>query len=54
MASWITEDWELVTVLIDFIQLEGSHSGRNMAKEAFKTLEDLDIVKKVSRHVDLE
>jgi hypothetical protein len=48
-ASWITEDWEIVIALIDFILLTGTHSGANMAKVAFKTLEELDMKDKVSR-----
>lgn len=36
--------------MIDFIELTGTHSGVNMAKEAFKTLEDLDIKEKVRFH----
>lgn len=47
-ASWINEDWEMVITLIDFIQLTGSHSGENMAKEAFKTLKELNIKEKAS------
>ena len=36
-ASWITEDWELVISLIDFILLKGMHSGANMAGMTYKT-----------------
>ena len=46
-ASWINEDWEMRVALIDFIQLVGSHSGENMANEAFKTLNELEMVEKV-------
>jgi hypothetical protein len=38
----------MVVALIDFIQMQGAHSGANMAKAAFKTLEELDMKNKVS------
>jgi len=47
-ASWITEDWELVISLIDFILLKGVHSGANMAGMTYKTLEEFDMKHKVS------
>lgn len=47
-GSWITEDWEMVIALVDFIELTGTHSGANMAKSAFGTLEELDMKEKVS------
>ena len=34
--------------LIDFIRLKWAHSGINMAKEAFKTLQELEIKDKAS------
>jgi hypothetical protein len=47
-ASWITEDWELVISLIDFILLKGVHSGANMAGLTYKTLEEFEMKHKVS------
>ena len=38
----------MVVALIDFIQLVGSHSGKNMAKVAFETLKELNMNDKVS------
>jgi hypothetical protein len=38
----------MVVVLIDFIQMQGTHSGANMVKVAFKTLEELDIKEKAN------
>jgi hypothetical protein len=35
MAHWISKDWKLKNILIDFYQLSGSHSGENLA-EAFE------------------
>jgi len=37
-----------MVALIDFIQLVGSHSGANMAKEAYKTLVELGMTEKES------
>jgi ribosomal protein S5 len=41
----------MVTALIDFIQLVGSHSGKNMAKAAFETLKELNMKDKVSQEL---
>ena len=41
------EDWNIVEVLLDFAELNGSHSGENMATSVYKTLEELNLVDKV-------
>lgn len=46
-GAWISEDWEMVEVLIDFIELKGPHTGDNMASAFFKSLKDLNILDKV-------
>ena len=49
-ASWITKDWELVLLLLDFIELKGAHSGANMAGVVFESLIDLDMKDKVNHY----
>lgn len=48
VVSFITEDWRLEEVLLDFIELHGAHDGKNMA-EALKTvLMETGLIEKVS------
>jgi hypothetical protein len=47
-VMWIDDNWELHEVLLDFIELEGSHTGENMAKYMLDSLIDMDIVETVS------
>ena len=35
MTHWISKDWKLSEILIDFSLLSGAHSGENLA-EAFE------------------
>lgn len=39
-AHYIDADWKLHDVLLDFIHLEGSHSGENLATVFLKCLEE--------------
>ena len=47
-AHWITNNWELKNLLLDFIKLEGLHSGDNLAKVFLKSLNDFGITTKAS------
>ncbi|QRV94993.1 AC9 transposase [Ceratobasidium sp. AG-Ba] len=47
VGSWITDDWKLREVLLDFKQLHGPHDGDNMASVVADTLAELGIGKKV-------
>jgi hypothetical protein len=47
-AHWISENWELKNLLLDFIKLEGSHSGENLATVFLKSLNDFGITTKAS------
>jgi hypothetical protein len=47
-AHWISKDWELKSILLDFCHLEGSHSGENMSEVFFKVLKEFGILTKVS------
>ncbi|CAH1763824.1 8132_t:CDS:2, partial [Entrophospora sp. SA101] len=46
-AHWISKDWELKSILLDFCHLEGSHSGENMSEVFFKVLKEFGILTKI-------
>jgi len=46
-AHWITKDWKLKEILIDFCKLTGSHSGENLAEVFINCMDDLNILSKV-------
>lgn len=46
-AHWITTDWIMKSVVIDFIHLQGPHSGNNLADAFYETLKDYGILTKV-------
>ena len=48
MVHYIDEQWQLVTELLSFAELPGSHSGENMGTHLFNILKDFDIIDKVS------
>ena len=47
-VTWIDDSWELHDVLLDFVEVEGAHSGENLAKHMLQSLIELDLVKMVS------
>lgn len=47
-AHWISHDWKLKNTVLDFCQLEGPHSGENIASKLFEVLKDFGILKKVN------
>ena len=47
-AHWINDEWELKSILLDFIKLEGSHSGKNLKEFFLKSLDNFGITTKVS------
>lgn len=47
-AHWISKEWELKSLLLDFVKLEGSHSGKNIKEAFLKSLKDFGITNKVS------
>uniref|UniRef100_T1IT56 BED-type domain-containing protein n=1 Tax=Strigamia maritima TaxID=126957 RepID=T1IT56_STRMM len=46
-CHWITEKWEYQSVLLDFIQLKGKHTGINIADAFMNTLTDFNITSKI-------
>ena len=46
-AHWICQDWKINSMLIDFIELSGSHSGENLANAFLKCIKDFGIQTKV-------
>jgi hypothetical protein len=47
VGHWITREWELRCVLLDFRLLDGTHSGVRLAEEVFGCLEELHITKRI-------
>jgi hypothetical protein len=47
MGAFITPDWELWEVLLDFSELKGAHTGDNMGNSVYKTLHELEILPQV-------
>lgn len=47
-AHWITNEWELKNILLDFIKLEGPHSGDNLKTAFLQSLENFGISTKAS------
>jgi len=46
-AHFINENWELQNVLVDFIQIHGSHTGENIKNTFVSGLNNLSIQNKV-------
>ncbi|QRV94361.1 AC9 transposase [Ceratobasidium sp. AG-Ba] len=47
VGSWITEDWRLEEVLLDFVELHGAHTGENMSIAVASALTELGIKDKL-------
>jgi hypothetical protein len=47
-AHWISKDWELKNVILDFKKLDGPHSGENIANVFFNTIKEYNIAIKVN------
>ncbi|GBC51380.2 zinc finger BED domain-containing protein RICESLEEPER 2-like [Rhizophagus irregularis DAOM 181602=DAOM 197198] len=46
-AYWISDEWELKNILLDFVKLEGSYSGKNIKEFFLKSLKDFGIMTKI-------
>ncbi|GET02882.1 zinc finger BED domain-containing protein RICESLEEPER 2-like [Rhizophagus clarus] len=46
-AHWVTESWELKSILLDFIKLERPHSGANIKEAFLKSLKNFEIKSKI-------
>jgi len=40
-AHWISNDWKLKSILLDFVKLEDSHSGKNLKEFFLKVLKNM-------------
>ena len=49
-VHYISNAWNLQQITLDFIELEGSHTGRCIAEELITVLSSYDISKKVSNY----
>jgi len=47
-AHWISKDWELKSVILNFKKLDGPHSGENIANVFFNTIKEYNIATKVN------
>ena len=47
-AHWVTSNWELKSTIIDFVKLEGPHSGKNIKEVFLNSLNNLGITTKVN------
>ena len=47
-ATWIDHQWKLREILVDFTELKGPHSGKNLAVALYCVMKSLGIDKKVS------
>ena len=47
MAHWISKDWKLLEILVDFSLLSGAHSEENLAKVFEHCCWELDILTKI-------
>jgi hypothetical protein len=46
-AHWIDGEWDLRSELLAFLELEGSHSGENLAQELYSVLSEVGIQDKI-------
>jgi len=46
-AHWISKEWKLKEILVDFHKLLGSHSGENLADAFVKSCKEFNIFSKV-------
>ncbi|KAH8103159.1 hypothetical protein DFH11DRAFT_1503401, partial [Phellopilus nigrolimitatus] len=47
VMHYVSNDWKLEEILIDFSEIIGPHSGENMADSVWKTIETLGLKDKV-------
>jgi hypothetical protein len=50
-GHYIDADWKLKDILVDFIELQGSHSGENLANAFVKCLQEKRILTKASNEL---
>jgi hypothetical protein len=46
-GHWLTAEWQLRSELLSFSEIDGSHSGENMAEELYSVLKEYNITHKV-------
>jgi hypothetical protein len=47
-VHWITSEWKIESLLLDFIKLEGPHSGENLKTAFLQSLNEFGLINKVS------
>ncbi|OBZ65066.1 putative AC transposase [Grifola frondosa] len=53
VMSFVTEDWELEETVIDFHEVQGEHSGENLAELVWQTIETYGLKEKLLKTVGL-
>jgi len=50
-AHWISENWQLNEILIDFHKLRGAHSGENLAEVFVQYCNEFNVLSKVFNYL---
>lgn len=50
VGFWISDDWKLEELVLDFIPLNGDHSGKHSGKVLFQSLRARGVTKKICRN----
>ena len=50
-VHWISEDWQLKEILIDFCKLSGSHSGENLHEFFIQCCDNMRILTKICFYI---
>lgn len=53
-VHYISDDWKLMSELLSFQELEGSHTGENQCEHLYSIIKDFNIAKKVRNHLLIE
>ena len=51
MVYWISEDWQLKKILIDFCKLSGSHSRENLYESFIQCCDNMRILTKICFYI---
>ena len=51
MCYYIDDDWKIQYILLDFVSFMGPHSGENIANAFAKSLQEMNVLTKVSNNL---
>jgi hypothetical protein len=46
-SHFINSSWEIKNILVDFVYVGGSHTGKNIADSFLKSIQEMNILSKV-------